>query len=414
MKKLLILQVAALRADYYTTLAGLPIQAIKSVFPAVTCTAQATLRTALPPHEHTMIANGFYDRTLRKTWFWEQSSRLVQGSRIWDDFRKAGGRVGLYFFQQSLGESVDEIISPAPIHCHNGKMIMSCYSQPAELADSLGKVKLWQYWGPLASWRGSQSVAKIITKRLQAPNPPELIMAYLPGLDYDTQRFGPTHPKVSRSINAVNQQIDTIATAAQAQGYDLLIVGDYAITEATHTCTPNRALLEAGFFKTRTIKGMLYPDFYQSQAFAVVDHQVALIYLRTPTISEAVTQLLRTLPGIDIVTPGQGGPDLIVTAKPGTWFYWSWWQKESQAPEYTSHVDIHNKPGFDPCELFFGKHPFVVSTNPLRIGGTHGRDDLPIALATTLPIAPATFLEVATLLKRWLACEATHRVNREP
>lgn len=404
MKKLLVLQVAGLSADFYPTLAERPVLPLQSISPAVTCTAQATLRTALPPESHTMLCNGFYDRTLCKTWFWEQSSHLVKGPRIWESFRKQGGRVGMYFFQQSLGESVDELISPAPIHRHNGHMIMQCYSKPAPLADSLGKVKLWQYWGPLASWRSSANISQMIIQRLNYGDAPELMFVYLPGLDYDTQRYGPQSSKMKRSLTEVKFQIEQLTTIARAQGYEILITGDYAITSTDGYACPNAALLQAGLFNVRNIQGMLYPDFYQSKAFALVDHQVALVYVKDPADIPEVTTTLQTLPEVDTVTPTSGDADLYITAKPNKWFYWSWWQNKAQAPEYTSHVDIHNKPGFDPCELYFGRSPFSISTDPKRIGGTHGRPDAPIGYATTLPLKLRSndYLALCEALAGWL------------
>ena len=130
-------------------MAGLKFASAPSVFPAVTCVAQATLRTGLAPEAHGMVSNGYWLDDLRKPVFWEQSSRLVKGERTWS--RKSG----VFFFQQSLGEDVDLVVSPAPIHKHGGGMVMSCYTKPTGLADVLvrlcGKFPLWRYWGPLAS-----------------------------------------------------------------------------------------------------------------------------------------------------------------------------------------------------------------------------------------------------------------------
>ena len=39
----------------------------------------------------------------------------------------------MMFWQQSMGEAVDLIVTPAPIHKHSGGMIQACYTQPAEL-----------------------------------------------------------------------------------------------------------------------------------------------------------------------------------------------------------------------------------------------------------------------------------------
>ncbi|HCN09388.1 MAG TPA: alkaline phosphatase family protein, partial [Lentisphaeria bacterium] len=66
--------------------------------------------------------------------------------------------------------------------------------------------------------------------------------------------------------------------------------------------------------------------------------------------------------------------ELVLVAAPGAWFAYPWWREKRQAPDYATHVDIHNKPGYDPCELFFG--PFLgTSQNHARIRGSHGRID---------------------------------------
>ena len=49
-------------------------------------------------------------KDLRKVLFWEQSATLVEGPRIWEDFRARGGTVGLMFWQQSMGEEVDLVV----------------------------------------------------------------------------------------------------------------------------------------------------------------------------------------------------------------------------------------------------------------------------------------------------------------
>lgn len=407
--KLLILDVAALGYDLLnahgiTQLAGLPTRPLTTVAPAVTCTVQATLRTARSPVQHQMPSNGFYDRTLRQSFFWHQSSELVKGPRIWETFREKGGRIGLYFFQQSLGESVDEIISPAPIHPHGGGLIMATYSQPSTLLNGNNPVPLWRYWGPLASPKVGRPIIRFLCERLQQPHSPEVIMAYLPTLDYDLQRYGTHHRKTSASVQEVVAQIETLIPIARTKSYEIVIIGDYAITDVTHApCFPNRELLNAGLFSVRAIQGMLYPDFHQSRAFALCDHQTALIYCKTPAERSTVRNCLANLSEIDTIEEDFAGADFHLTAKAGTWFAYPWWQHPSEAPDYATHVDIHNKPGFDPCELFFGRTPFQSSTDATRIRGTHGRNDAPVALATTLNIEAPTLQLIAESIRTWLS-----------
>lgn len=408
MQKLLVLNVAALgydllSANAITHLAGLPVRSLATVSPAVTCTVQATLRTALPVCAHQMPANGLYLRDLRQSFFWHQASSLVKGPRIWETFRAKGGRVGLYFFQQSLGETVDEILSPAPIHTHGGGMIMATYSHPPGLLNGKNPLPLWRYWGPLASPKVGRAIVRTLCARLQSGNAPELLMVYLPTLDYDLQRYGTTHPKIQSNLREVTTQIECLVAEARRRDYEILIVGDYAITDVTApACFPNRALLAANLLNVRTIRGMLYPDFHQSRAFVLCDHQTALVYCQNEADRPLVRECLAALPEVEHIEEHMAGADFQLTAKRGTWFAYPWWDKPQQAPDYATHVDIHNKPGFDPCELFFGKTPFQSSTDTSRIRGTHGRNDVPVALATTLQISATSLLQLAEALRRHL------------
>jgi hypothetical protein len=45
--------------------------------------------------------------------------------------------------------------------------------------------------------------------------------------------------------------------------------------------------------------------------------------------------------------------DLVALSKPDAWFAYPFWLDDRKAPDYARTVDIHRKPGYDPCELFF-------------------------------------------------------------
>ncbi|MGB8355233.1 MAG: alkaline phosphatase family protein, partial [Chthoniobacteraceae bacterium] len=83
-KKLLIINVAALGSNLAGKIPGFSFSNAASEFPAVTCTSQASFRTASPSQAHGMVSNGLFFKDLRKVLFWEQSSALVQGGRIWE------------------------------------------------------------------------------------------------------------------------------------------------------------------------------------------------------------------------------------------------------------------------------------------------------------------------------------------
>ena len=276
--------------------AGIDLAPAASVFPAVTCTAQASFRTASEPRKHGMVANGLFDRRLRKASLWEQSSALVEGPRIWEAARAAGRTVGMFFWQQSLGEAADYLISPAPIHFHHGGMAMETYTRPPELARLLlaecGQFPLNRYWGPLASSKVGDAVVAC-TEAALATVSPDALFVYLPTLDYDLQRFGPADDRCARSYALLRRQLCRLAALAEKRGFEMLVFGDYAIANVNQApALPNVMLRKAGLFTTRTVRGMAYPDLHASRAFALADHEIAHVYVKdaadVPLVADAL------------------------------------------------------------------------------------------------------------------------------
>lgn len=423
--KLLLVQVAALGWDFLqrnkSTDDGLNWSPLTPVFPALTCTVQATLRTGLDANEHGMIANGLYLRNLRKPMFWEQSSALVSGERIWKHFRENGKSVGLMFWQQSLGEQVDLVLSPKPIHTHGGGLVQDCYSQPHDLyaqicADLGRRFDLKRYWGPMAShvvgdWI-VDATAWVMQSKEQAP---DFLCTYLPSLDYDLQRYGPDSHQAKRALDATMKQIGKLVHLSSQLGYDVVVVGDYAIQGGSGgVAFPNQALLQHGLFATRNVKGCSYPDFHTSRSFAMVDHEIAHVYVQDGASLGPTKELLGSLPEVEEVNHGEDRPtlhhpncgELVLVAKPGCWFAYPWWKERNNAPDYAKHIDIHNKPGYDPCELFWGWPPLTVSQDVSKIRGSHGRvgEGRNVAWASTTELGgtPTSQVDLARFLQQRL------------
>ena len=346
-----------------TKIAGLRFEPCPSVFPAVTCVAQATLRTGLKPEEHGMLSNGVWLDDLQKPAFWEQSCRFVKGKRLWSR------NSGVFFFQQSLGEDVELIISPAPIHKHGGGMVMSCYTRPTDLAATLrrrcGTFPLWRYWGPLASPKVGRKCIDYFEAATELHDVDEGYL-YLPTLDYAAQKYGPDSPRDLAAFSEFTRQIERVAALCERRGCALEVLGDYEITKVSEPpVMPNVTLRDAGLFRTREVAGMAYPDFYQSRAFALCDHEFCILYgeesARARDILLATGQYETQSDLADERLNGR----TILLAKSGSWCDYRWWTNPREAPDFASHVDIHNKPGYDPAELFL----FCRGT----VRGTHGR-----------------------------------------
>jgi hypothetical protein len=147
---------------------------------------------------------------------------------------------------------------------------------------------------------------------------------------------------------------------------------------------PNRVLRRAGWLSVADDgSGGEEVDLSRSEAFAMVDHQVAHVYVDHDAVSPVRT-VLESCRGVDTVLgarekaeygidhPNAG--DIVLVADPNAWFQYYWWDEAERAPSYATDMDIHAKPGFDPCELFFGDEG-LASLDPSKVGGSHGRVD---------------------------------------
>lgn len=136
---------------------------------------------------------------------------------------------------------------------------------------------------------------------------------------------------------------------------------------------------------------------------------MAHIYVNDRTLKREVHDLLTNEAGIDEVRDGreiwgesiaaQRGGDLVAVADPDAWFTYYYWNDDAVAPDFARTIDIHRKPGYDPCELYIDP---AISLPKLRIAsfllkkklgirglldvipldatlvkGSHGRDRVP-------------------------------------
>ena len=91
--------------------------------------------------------------------------------------------------------------------------------------------------------------------------------------------------------------------------------------------------------------------------------------------------------------------DLVLVAQRGCWFSYDYWLDDRRAPDFARTVDIHSKPGYDPCELFID--PALVAPR-LRIAVTLLRRTLGFrALMKVIPLDPSLVRD-RTVVLTWL------------
>jgi predicted AlkP superfamily pyrophosphatase or phosphodiesterase len=340
---------------------------LRTITPAVTCSVQSTFTTGTLPREHGCVANGWYFRDLSEIWLWRQSNRLVAGEKIWETAKRRDGRFkcAKMFWWYNMYSSADISATPRPIYRADGRKLPDCYTHPMSLRDELterfGTFPLFDFWGPRAGIASSKWIADA-TRYVWQRDAPTLGLVYLPHLDYGLQRLGPDDPAIAGELRRIDEVCGELIDMAERDQARVVILSEYGITKVERGIHVNRALRDAGLLAWREELGEEHFDAGASQAFAVVDHQIAHVYVADRGRVPEIKALLEGIDGVERVLDDDGkrevgldhprSGELVAISRPDRWFTYYWWHDDRRAPDFARTVDIHRKPGYDPVELF--------------------------------------------------------------
>jgi len=335
--------------------------------PAVTTTAQSSMLTGALPNEHGIVGNGWYHRDTAEVHFWHRSGRLVHGEKVWETAKQRDASVTCanLFWWYNTYSTADVMVQVRPIYKADGRKLPDCYTEPAELRgqlqDRLGQFPLFHFWGPASDIRSTRWVADAAMD-VHARYAPTLTLVYLPHLDYPLQKLGPGHGDVAESVAQLDTEVGRLVDYFDARGVRVLIVNEYGIEPVSEAVAVNRVLRDAGWLRVREEDGGELLDAGASRAMAVADHQVAHVYVQHERDVGKVADLCRGITGVERVLdrPAQQevgldherAGDLVLVAERGYWFTYDYWWDDSKAPDFARTVAIHDKPGYDPRELF--------------------------------------------------------------
>ncbi|MCH8853160.1 MAG: alkaline phosphatase family protein [Planctomycetes bacterium] len=387
---------------------------LQPVLPAVTCTVQSTMLTGLPPSQHGIVGNGWFNRELNEVQFWKQSNALVHGEKVWEAARARDAKVtcAQIFWWYNMYSGADYSVTPRPIYKADGRKLPDVYSKPADLRDrlqrQLGQFPLFQFWGPGSSIVSSRWIARA-ARLVHGWHRPTLSLVYLPHLDYPLQKLGPDHPEIPSAVAEIDAVAGELIEYYENQGVRVVIVSEYGIQAVRDAVPINRVLRRAGLLRVREEEGLELLDAGACDAFAVADHQVAHVYIKDLSRREEVAALCRETPGVECVLDQTGkqsagldhprAGELVLLSDPDRWFSYAYWLDDARAPDFARTVDIHRKPGYDPLELFidprirfpkltiarkllrkrlgFRTLMDVIPLDASMVRGSHGRVDLP-------------------------------------
>ncbi len=401
-------------------------------FPAVTCTAQASMLTGTCPRGHGIVGNGWYDRESAEVRFWKQSNHIVRGEKIWDVLlsEMKGFTCAQLFWWYNMYSAADFTITPRPLYPADGRKVFDIHTQPMDLRErikaDLGPFPFPSFWGPGAGIASSEWIAAS-AKWIEDRHSPTLSLVYLPHLDYCLQKHGPGAVEIPAELEAVDRVAGDLMSYYEAAGVRVLVVSEYGISKVSRPVHLNRLFRERGWLQIKDELGRETLDCGGSRVFAVADHQVAHIYVNDRSLLHETRALLEKTEGVEQVhgsfeawglsIGAERGGDLIAVACDDSWFTYHFWNDDAKAPDYARTVDIHRKPGYDPCELFLdpklcfpqweiGKFLLkkklglrglleIVPLDASLVKGSHGRDrvseeERPVLLGSEHPVESAT------------------------
>lgn len=349
----------------------------RSPYPAVTLTSQATMLTGLAPSGHGIVGNGWLYRDTMEVRFWQQSFSLLQGEPFY-----AGFRTAKMFWWFNQGSPAEWGVTPKPHYGCDGSKVFGIIDRTGcDLEARLGPFPFPAFWGPAAGLRSSEWIARASAVVLQE-RAPEVTLVYLPHLDYDYQRRGPGDPARVAEVDAC---AGIVIDAARRVGAEVIVVSEYGLVPVSRPIFINRALRRAGWLAVRDGPFGEMLDTFESKAFAVADHQLAHVYVRGVPAGE-VRRVLEDLEGVARVAepreleldhPRSG--ELVALAEPDAWFAYPYWLDDARAPDFAPTVDIHRKPGYDPCELFMtSKARALLRLAQKKLGFRYRMDVVPL------------------------------------
>jgi predicted AlkP superfamily pyrophosphatase or phosphodiesterase len=342
------------------------------VNPAVTCSAQASILTGVPPERHGIVGNGWLYRETREVRFWQQSNALIQAEPLYSSARRLASKHGRAFRASQLfwwfnqGADVDSSLTPKPHYGADGNKVFGITGTPAGLAEKveeeLGPFPFHTFWGPGSGLQSTEWIARCAARQLRVERP-EFTLVYLPHLDYDPQRFGPSGSDMPRLVRELDEACDPLLDAASQAGARVWVVSEYSHCDVSRPILLNLVLRTAGLLSVRPGPFGETLDTFDSRAFAVCDHQLAHVYVASSDDVSRVAETLAATLGVARIYRGEErsevglnharAGELVVLSEPDAWFAYPFWLDNREAPDYARTIDIHRKPGYDPCELFF-------------------------------------------------------------
>ncbi|CAN5214323.1 hypothetical protein BH18THE2_BH18THE2_07640 [soil metagenome] len=177
------------------------------------------------------------------------------------------------------------------------------------------------------------------------------------------QRFGKNSSQVRDDLMKADDLVGTLIQKTVDLGINehtqFIILSEYGFNDVRNAIPLNLKLRDAGILSVRTINNKEYIDYEFSKAFAMVEHQIAHVYVKEG-FQDNTKSVLENIQGVEKINnsvirrekrlkiDNERTGEIIAIADKDKWFSYYWWFTPEKAPNFTRTVDIHRKPGYDP------------------------------------------------------------------
>jgi hypothetical protein len=226
--------------------------AVRSVFPALTYPAHATIATGALPARHGVVNNEPFEPVAPSgRWIWEASA--IRVPTLWDAVRAAGGTTATISWPVTVGAGVDwnvpdvwlagDPASIAPIRAA---------TTPDGLFEELEREATGRLTDATFSIDslGREDAVGAIAAYLFERHRPTLMLVHIIGLDHVRHRLGRDNPKARRAVAAADRAlariVETVERLELTGRTTFVVTGDHGSVDVHTALLPNVWLRDAG------------------------------------------------------------------------------------------------------------------------------------------------------------------------
>jgi predicted AlkP superfamily pyrophosphatase or phosphodiesterase len=270
--------------------------AARTVFPALTYPAHATIVTGALPAHHGLIHNEPFDPLRRdERWIWDAAAFRVP--TLWDAVRARGGTTAALSWPVTVGAAIDWNVPDiwAPEDPSSIAPIRAATTPPGlfEELEREATGKLSDATFSLGS-TGREDVIGAMAAYLFDRRRPTLLLVHAIGLDHVRHRLGTDNPAALRAVAAVDRLIarvvETVERLGRLDRVTFIVTGDHGSVDLHTTLLPNVWLRDAGLLGDDAVSWRAAFHASGGSAFLRI-HPSA-----QPGTVESVRTMLRALP----------------------------------------------------------------------------------------------------------------------